>query len=145
MASEATNESTRREWRELGFYYDRNDELQQWRILGTQTGLLEFARHIREYAADPSNRQISEHIHLGPYWYLEIGTSHTPEITDHWIAGPIEALSALANEIEVRLATVELPTVINLRAAFAPESPYELTLEVQPEGFDPALADGALR
>lgn len=143
MPSEATNVATRREWRELGFYYDRDDDLKKWRILGTPQGLKAFARHIHEYASEPENSRVSEHIHLGPYWYLEIGTWPTPEITDHWIAGPLEALANLAVQIEQFASQASDQATLNLRSFFSPASPYELTLEVQPDGFDPALADAA--
>lgn len=35
MPSEATNEATRRAWRELGFFCDRNDAAKEWRIVGS--------------------------------------------------------------------------------------------------------------
>jgi hypothetical protein len=141
VPSEAINAATRREWRELGYFYDRDDVLKEWRILGTSQGLLEFARHIREYASNPTNSQESEHIHIGPYWYLEIGTWPTPEITDHWIAGPLEALARLALQIEESIPHLRPPAIVRLRSSFAPTSPYELVLEAQSEGFDPARAD----
>jgi len=43
MPSEATNNATRREWRELGFFYDRDDENKVWRLTGSRAGLLRFA------------------------------------------------------------------------------------------------------
>jgi len=141
VPSEAINESTRREWRLLGFYYERDDEQKEWRILGTREGLGAFAHQIRKYANDPASSQISEHVHLGPYWYLEIGTSSAPEITDHWIAGPRQSLVALAAEIEIRAGTAKEGEALTFKAQFSPSSPYELTLNVQAEGFDPALAD----
>ena len=137
------NEATRRDWRELGFYYERNDESKTWRLLGTREGLLRFASSLREYAEDESKNEVSEHEHFGPYWYLEVGTWHTPQITDHWIAGPLHALSDLAAYIEKELATAQASEVVRVRDAFAPKSLYEFQLELQPDGFDPALADPA--
>jgi len=137
------NEATRRDWRELGFYYERDDESKTWRLLGTREGLLRFARSLRAYAADESKEQLSEHEHFGPYWYLEVGTWHTPEITDHWIAGPRRTISELASHIETVLAEANAPAVVKLRDSFAPGSPYDFQLELQPNGFDPALADPA--
>jgi hypothetical protein len=32
MLGDATNQTTRREWRELGFFNNRNDELKTWRL-----------------------------------------------------------------------------------------------------------------
>jgi hypothetical protein len=141
VLSDEMNESTRRDWRSLGFYYDRDDELKQWRIQGTQEGLCGFARRIREYSSDPRNAQLSEHMHFGPYAYLEVGTWSSPEITEHWIAGPIQALAALAAKIEDLVRKADAGVILNFRSQFSPSSTYELTLEVQAEGFDPALAD----
>ena len=137
------NEATRRDWRELGFYYERDDTTKTWRLLGTMQGLLGFALSLKNYALNERNRQVSEHEHFGPYWYLEVGTWPEPEITNHWIAGPLEALDGLAGRIEAHLSTAVPPVVIKLRAAYAPNSPYEFQLELQPEAFDPALADPA--
>jgi len=35
VPSEAVNEATRRQWRDLGFFYDRDDAAKSWRIVGT--------------------------------------------------------------------------------------------------------------
>jgi hypothetical protein len=143
VPSEDINAVTRSEWRSLGFFYERDDGLKKWRILGTANGLREFAHQIRLYAKNPKSKEISEHEHFGPYQYLKIGTWHRAEITQDWIAGPIESLERLASEIDlyaIRSGTVNL---FNLRPVFAPGSPYELSLELQPDDFDPALADAA--
>jgi len=143
MPSPAINEATRRDWHKLGFYYERDDATRTWRLLGTREGLLGFAASLKEYAVNDRNRQVSEHEHFGPYWYLEVGTWPAPEITDHWIAGPLEAIATLAGHIDAELATAEPPAILKLRDAFAPSSPYEFQLELQSESFDPALADPA--
>lgn len=137
------NEATRRDWRELGFYYERHDESKTWRLLGTRDGLLRFAASLSEYAQDESKEQISEHEHFGPYWYLEVGTWHKPEITDHWLAGPLSNLARLASYLETELANSQALSVVKIRHVFAPDSPYEFQFEVQPDSFDPALADPA--
>ena len=139
------NEATRRDWRELGFYYERDDSAKTWRLLGTRNGLLGFAESLKAYAADENKEQISEHEHFGPYWYLEVGTWHTPEITNHWIAGPLESIAALASHVETELGAARPPAIIKVREKFAPNSLYEFQFEVQPEEFDPALADPQCR
>ena len=55
MASEAINEATRRVWRELGFFCDRNDATKEWRIVGSVKGLRKFAAEIRSYASNPAH------------------------------------------------------------------------------------------
>ncbi len=141
MPSEATNKATRREWRQLGFYYDRDDETKTWRVIGSKTGLALFADAISRFASNPKNSGVSEHDHLGPYMYLEIGSWPHPEITDHWIAGPLDRLYELSIRIRERLVQAVPYQIIALRSGYSPGSPYELLLEVREEEFDPATED----
>lgn len=132
------DEMTRREWRELGFFYDRDDTAREWKLMGSKAGLQHFADVLQKYAADPRNEIISEHEHFGPYGYLEVGTWTAPEITEHWIAGPLGDIHGLAVAIRMRLEVASVGDRICLRVLFAPQSPYELVLEVQADSFDPA-------
>jgi hypothetical protein len=143
VPSAEINEATRREWRELGFFYDRIDGAKEWRIAGSKEKLRRLGKILRDYVADGRNELISEHEHYGPYMYLEIGTWTNPEITDHWIAGPLHKLCELAELIESKIEKAKIGDEIKLREAFSPTSPYELVLEVKDDSFDPALADPA--
>ena len=143
MPSAEINEETRRQWRELGFFYDRIDSAKEWRIVGSREKLCRLGKILRDYAADSRNEVVSEHAHYGPYMYLEIGTWTNSEITDHWIAGPLNKLLELAEIIESRIEKANVGDEIKLRDAFAPSSPYEVVLEVKDDSFDPALADSA--
>ncbi|HJW54093.1 MAG TPA: hypothetical protein VJ577_02365 [Burkholderiaceae bacterium] len=67
MPSAKINEATRREWRELGFFYDRGDRAKEWRIAGSKGNLGRFAKILRDYAADARNEVTSKHEHYGPY------------------------------------------------------------------------------
>ena len=97
MPSPVVNEMTRQEWRKLGFFYDFDDTPGEWRLRGSRAGLANFVRIVRYYAACSLSGQVSEHIHLGPYSYLKIGTAERAEITSKWIAGPLGSLSELAS------------------------------------------------
>ena len=143
MPTEKVNEITRLEWRELGFFYDRNTESKEWRVVGSARGLLSFLQELRNYALNPGNAALSEHIHLGPYMYLKIGTWSKPEITDDWIAGPPESFLELAAVAENLIPMARIGQVFKLREVFAPSSQYELLLEVANDEFDPARADAA--
>ena len=134
---------TQREWRELGFFYDRDDDIKEWRLQGSRAGLQKFATALRDYAAHPGHAALSEHEHLGPYYYLEIGTWSSPEITDHWIAGPLQELQELADSVDAYLVAALAGDCICLRALFAPSSSHELVLQVRDDDFDPAAADTA--
>jgi hypothetical protein len=132
MPSTKINAMTQREWLELGFFYERDDDLKEWRLRGHKAGLRQFAEAIRAYAANPR---------FGPYKYLEIGTWPTTEITDHWIAGPISEIHQLAQLMEARLDKALVGDCIFLRSEFAPSSPYEFILEIEGDNFDPSTAD----
>ncbi|MFN0019926.1 MAG: hypothetical protein ACKVP0_16840 [Pirellulaceae bacterium] len=64
--------ATIREWRDLGFHYDRDDVLREWTISGTRRGINGFSAILRRFAADERNDIPFEHDHLGPYGYLKI-------------------------------------------------------------------------
>jgi hypothetical protein len=40
MPSDAANQATKREWRELGFFYERDDHAKVWKLTGSRAGLL---------------------------------------------------------------------------------------------------------
>jgi hypothetical protein len=141
VPSDATNQATQQEWRELGFFYDRDDTAKEWRIVGSVHGLVTFARLIQDYAANPNNDAPSEHDHYGPYMYLEIGTWNEPTISDHWIAGRPSDLRRLSLLIRERLACATVGDRFTFRAVYAPSSPYDLVLDVRDDTFDPARAD----
>jgi hypothetical protein len=86
---------------------------------------------------------MSEHVHLGPYMYLELGSWPEPQITDHWIAGPLPALRDLAHVVRSKVASAAVGAAFSVRDAFAPGSPYDLVLELRADGFDPAKEDSA--
>lgn len=141
MSSTGINEVTQREWRELGYLYDRDDAAREWRLIGSKAGLRNFSEALQAYAADPRNELLSEHEHLGPYKYLEVGTWTTPDITEHWIAGPLSEIQILGLTVQTQIDVASIGDCIRLRASFAPLSPYDLVLEVQADSFDPAEAD----
>lgn len=134
MPSNATNSATRREWRELGFYYDRDDHTKVWRLTGSRAGLLRFRDELLSYAANPSNTAKSEHEHYGPYSYLEIMTWPEAGFDDHAIRGTLEDLARLAKIIEAKLSTSRPGSSIQIREEFAVDSPYSLVLEMRQDG-----------
>ena len=144
MPSDAGNQWTRREWRELGFFYDRNDQTKAWRLIGSRSGLMRFRDALLTYVADPGNKQKSEHEHYGPYSYLEIMTWPEPGFDDHSIRGTLPDLKRLATIVEAKLAVAHAGEVVCIRDEFAANTPYALILEVREDGFDPAEADPML-
>jgi hypothetical protein len=144
MPSDATNEATRREWRELGFFYDLDDASREWRVTGSRSGLLRLRDLLLAYVADPRNRAESEHEHYGPYKYFEVMTWSEAGFDDHAIRGTLSDLERLARIIEARVNQAAPGATIRIRDDFAASSPYSLVLEVREDDFDPATADSAL-
>jgi hypothetical protein len=141
VPSATTNEATRREWRDLGFFYERDDAAQVWTIRGSIDGLNRFAAEIERYASKPNHTVISEHDHFGPYLYLKIGTWPAPQLNGDWIAGPLSFLTDLAQEIRSRLNAAAVGQTLSLRGFFEPSESYDLLLKIEPDSFDPAEAD----
>ncbi len=144
MPDEAMNEVTRREWRELGFFYDRDDEKKTWILIGSRNGLLKFRKLLLDYVGNPRNAQQSEHEHFGPYMYLEIMTWPTPGFDEHAVRGPLPDLARLAELIGTRISQAGPGTILRIQQEFAADSPYALALDIREEGFDPAIADPLL-
>ena len=144
MPSDATNKATRREWRELGFFYDRDDQTMVWKLTGSRAGLLRFRDALLSYVADPRNTLKSEHEHYGPYLYLEVMTWPEAGFDAHAIRGPLADLTRLAKLIEGKLATARPGSSVLIKEEFALDSPYALVLDLREDGFDPATADHLL-
>lgn len=145
MSSEAANKATEQAWREVGFYYDCDDNLKAWRLTGSRKGLLRFRDALRTYVADPRNAMISEHEHYGPYMYLEVMTWTEAGFDQHAIRGPLEDLLRLADLIDTKLEAALPGSSIVIGEEFASYSPYSLILDVQNDEFDPAQADPQFR
>jgi hypothetical protein len=144
MSSDATNRATKQEWRELGFFSDRDDQLRIWKLIGSRAGLLNFRDLLISYAADPRNAAKSEHEHHGPYAYLEIMTWPEAGFDDQAIRGPVADLARLASLVEMKLAIARPGTSTVIQQEFAADSPYALVLDLREDGFDPATADPLL-
>ena len=145
MTRDAVNEATRREWRELGFFYDRDDQARAWRVVGSSTGLLGFADLLVAYVGDPANARISDHEHYGPYMYLKVMTWPEPSVDSDGIRGPLSFLRSLAALIHAEVRVARQGDTIRVRDSSIAKSPYALILEVRGEHFDPADEDPMLR
>jgi hypothetical protein len=139
-----TQETTRAEWRELGFFYDRDDGANEWQIVGSRAGLSRFVSLLRSYVADPRNAQESEHEHYGPYMYLEVMTWNEPGIDAHSIHGTVPQLAKLADLLDEKISMIQTGGRARIREEYAPSSAYALVLERRDDAFDPATLDGNL-
>jgi hypothetical protein len=141
---EALKEQTRREWRELGFFYGRSDPSKEWVIVGSREGLLRFRDLLLAYVADPRNEKKSEHEHYGPYSYLEIMTWPDPGMDGHAIHGSLSDLRRLAEIIDAKVDVASSGARITIRDEYAANAEFSLVLEMREDDFDPASADAGL-
>jgi hypothetical protein len=140
-ASEAMDEATRREWRELGFYYEKDDQAKRWRFVGSRAGLMKFHEALLAYVADDRNSQDSQHEHYGPYMYLEVMTWPEAGADGHSIHGTIDDLRRLAGLIGERLASTLPGDRFVIGPEYSPSAEYSMHFEVMEDGFDPVVAD----
>ena len=138
------DEATRREWRELGFFYDYDKKEAYWRLVGSRDGLLKFCELLSQYASNPKNNLKSEHDHYGPYMYLEIMTWDEPQITDHAIAGPLADLQRLSEICRGKLTICKPGDVIVIDKEYSQANTAKLQFEIQENNFDPVNADPQL-
>jgi hypothetical protein len=141
MPSDEVNKKTREEWRDLGFFYDGDDDAKVWKFIGSRKGLLTFPDTLRAYVADPRNALESEHEHYGPYMYLKVMTWPEAAFANDAIRGSLTDLARLAALVEAKLAGSQPGSAVRIHDEFAADSPYALVLEVREDGFDPATAD----
>jgi hypothetical protein len=137
-------EETRSEWRELGFFYDRDESSKEWLLVGSRAGLLRFAALLHAYVADSRNEMKSEHEHYGPYMYLEVMTWPDAGIDGHSIHGSLKDLGRLAALVEERLSGLTPGRSVRIREEFASTAEYTLVMELRDDGFDPASVDANL-
>jgi hypothetical protein len=144
MPNDATNKATRREWRQLGYFYDQDDQARVWKLTGSRVGLSRFVDALLSYVANPRNALKSEHEHYGPHGSLEVMTWPEPAFDNHAIRGTVADLARLARLIEAKLAEMHPGSTILIREEFATGSPYGLVLDLREDEFDPATADPLL-
>jgi hypothetical protein len=137
-------ELTRREWRELGFFYCCDDAARQWRLSGSVAGLLRFAEIAEQYSAEPTSAQISEHEHIGPHAYLELLTSQDAGIDSHAIHGSPQDIARLAQLVRQKLATAKPGDQIAIGPEYAEDTEYSIIFDVRDPSFDPSSEDPQL-
>ena len=126
------------EWKELGFYYQKDNDLKQWWLMGSKAGLANFLKELSNYANDVSFEGASEHIHLGPYQYLEIMTWHQPIINSHCIGGSLSDLKRLKTIIEHKLSMANVGVMFEVGNDYATQNEYSIKFFVMADSFDPS-------
>ncbi len=134
-------EITRLEWRELGFFYLRDDAGCVWRLRGGRGGLQRFGQLLSDHVDGPGGLAGREPQQLGPTLMLKIGAAASPVITAQGVWGPQSRLHQLGATVQAWVSGARPGEVMRLKASFAPDAAYELQLEMQDDAFDPALAE----
>ncbi|MDT0556208.1 hypothetical protein [Patiriisocius hiemis] len=131
------------EWRNLGFYYDRDDriDVNQWRFYGSKKGFQNFVSLLEKYTNNPQNEIISEHGHFGPYSYLKIMTWDKPVITEDYIAGTIQDLKNLQQIIADKLSTSRPGQTFNIDKDYGQDNTITAKFFVMSDDFDPYTMD----
>ncbi len=142
--SEATKQATRDEWRELGFFYECTTAPPCWRFVGSATGLEELVKLLDAYILNPSNQSFSEHEHYGPYCYLKVQTSDSPEIDGESIRGTLADLARLRDLIAHGLRELCPGQSLVIGGEYSPRVDFPLLLEMREADFDPASVDPEL-
>lgn len=145
MPTDEMNQITQEEWRALGFFYDFDKNDSCWLLIGSRSGLHKFCDILNAFANDPSNEQISEHKHYGPYWYLKLMTWEEAEITEQAICGMPSDFKRLAEIIGRKLDSCVAGNKFSIGNEYAEGSKTILEFEVQEEEFDPSSADPLLQ
>jgi hypothetical protein len=142
--SNKLKEITKEEWRELGFYYEQDENERNWNLVGSRNGLLKLTEILDIYCSNPRKKQLSEHDHLGPYMYLKIVTMNECVIDENGIYGSIVDLERLSRIVREALNKAKPFDRIIIDRAYSEINKYKIVLEVREEGFDPASEDSVL-
>ena len=145
MTRIATDASARDEWRELGFFYELNKDLQQWRFVGSRAGLLRFRDLLVDRVAKSTNADDSGDVDHRPLVRFAITTWPDPEIDDHGVSGSLEDLRHLATIVERKLSGARPGDRVRIGRDYAPASDYVLALDLRGDDFDPASEDPGQR
>lgn len=139
--NEKRNEGAKKAWRDLGFFYDFDENRKSWEFTGSIEGLEKFCRLLILYTANSKNNLKSEHAHFGPYQYLKIMTWDTPVINENYIGGTLEDLKRLANIISNNLEKSQPNGRFVIQKEYSNQANIPLVFNIKGNDFDPAFLD----
>ena len=131
---------TREEWRELGFWYDYDQQARRWILRGTARGLDGLADAIERHATHPQAKNIGEHTHYGPYMYFTVTTWPELMIAERGLFGLPAQLLEISRSIRALVrpaAPVRIPLFTKLRS----EDGSTAVFYLEPDGYNPASSD----
>lgn len=140
--SEKGAEITRTEWRELGFFYESNEELKRWDLYGSKAGLGNLVKLLNQFALREESN--GEHEHLGPHWYFTLTSSSSPMLDKRGVWGSPKDFKKLAKLIDSELSLYSVGECIEISDKFCGEAEFCIALHIKGEAFDSASLDQQL-
>ncbi len=131
---------TGEEWRRLGFYHELDPDRRVWRLSGSRSGLLGFARLIARHAESTAVSPEARPLQLGPYGDLQVKLWERPGIDDESIHGRPDDLHRLAQLVESCLADTWPGGEVVIGPEYAGDAECSLVFEIMDDDFDPAVA-----
>jgi hypothetical protein len=132
-----------KEWNDLGFYYDRDDEKASWLIVGSKSGILKFCKLLDDYSNDKRVEGVSEDRHFGPYSYLKFMTWSEPKIAEREICGRLGDFKTLSEIIKKKLKTSK--EAFQIDKEYSNNNKYRIEFIVKDDNFEPASVDPQLK
>ena len=129
---------TGEDWRALGFYHEPDIAHREWRLVGSRSGLRTLARMLASQADKANAGGTPAALPIGPYEDFQIRIWERAGIDDESIHGPPDALHALSQLIDERLAVTQPDDEFRIRDEFGRDVEYGLVFVVKHEEFDPA-------
>ena len=131
---------TGEEWRNLGFYHELDPDRRVWRLCGSRSGLVGFARLVARYVETSVTSPDAQPLPLGPYGDLHIRLWERPGIDDEGVYGSSDDLLRLAQLVESRLADTRPGGEVVIGPEYAGDAECSLVFEIMDDDFDPAVA-----
>jgi hypothetical protein len=126
------------EWNLLGFYYEYDENLKQWRFFGSKQGLYKLSALIKTYTNESANENISDHRHIGPYNYLKIMTWNEPIVTDKYIAGSLQDLLEFSTMLYAKINLASAGQIVKISAEYSSKSTTTLLFIIMSDDFLPS-------
>ncbi|GAC1302921.1 MAG: hypothetical protein NVSMB24_08230 [Mucilaginibacter sp.] len=130
-------------WKKLGYYYEYDTSLKQWRLYGSKLGLKSLVAQIENYTNNPENTGISEHMHLGPHNYLKILTWYNPIISEDHIGGLLSDLKKFNEILIKKLSSSRIGEVFKIGTEYSSDTTITMLFFVMNNNFDPSFIEYA--
>jgi hypothetical protein len=136
------DEMLRKEWCDLGFYYETDHEKNEWLFAGSKKGLLNFIKCIDEHLK--FQKSLSDDSHFGPYSYLKLMTYDKPYIDLKLIAGRKEDFENLKKIYRTKVEVTGVGKEFIVNEDYSQDNSAILRVKIMKTDFDPVSIDSQL-